>query len=236
MEQTDIWSINPSTSATFLRAATDVTGGAFPRALVLKANTLVPGSPPVLAKDGAGYRLVFTSEAGTAGDTGITFTINGAVVGALDGHSASTVNYPEVVAGAAAGAAVNSVYYYSRIDSIVISGAAAGTLTVGTTGSLALPRCRVKGFYIVGGAGAGSLKIDRHSWTTNLGSVTTVPPVHTSVTPGIAINVLDVTTPAGATLTQFLSLPGQGILTGQQPTDFAVVVDTAITDYTLFCG
>jgi len=229
MEQTDIWSINPSTSATFLRAATDVTGGAFPRALVLKANTLVPGSPPVLAKDGAGYRLVFTSEAGTAGDTGITFTINGAVVGALDGHSASTVNYPEVVTGAAAGAAVNSVYYYSRIDSIVISGAAAGTLTVGTTGSLALPRCRVKGFYIVGGAGAGSLKIDRHTWTTTPGATTTV-------TPGIAINVLDVTTPAGATLTQFLSLPGQGILTGQQPTDFAVVVATAITDYTLFCG
>ena len=226
MEQTDIWSINPSTSATFLRAATDVTGGAFPRALVLKANTLVPGSPPVLAKDGAGYRLVFTSG---GDDRGITFTINGSVVGALDANSASTVNYPEVVTGAAAGAAVNSVYYYSRIDSIVISGAAAGTLSVGTTGSLALPRCRVKGFYIVGGAGAGSLKIDRHTWTTTPGAPTTV-------TPGIAVNVLDITTPAGATLTQFLSLPGQGILTGQQPTDFSVVVDTAITDYTLFCG
>ena len=226
MEQTDIWSINPSTSATFLRDATTVTGGAFPRALVLKANTVVPGSPPILAKDGAGYRLVFTSG---GDDRGITFTINGSVVGALDANSASTVNYPEVVTGAAAGAAVNSVYYYSRIDSIVISGAAAGTLTVGTTGSLALPRCRVKGFYIVGGAGAGSLKIDRHTWTTTPGAPTTV-------TPGIAVNVLDITTPAGATLTQFLSLPGQGILTGQQPTDFSVVVDTAITDYTLFCG
>lgn len=232
MEQTDIWSINPSTSATFLRAATDVTGGAFPRALVLKANTVVPGSPPILAKDGAGYRLVFTSEGGTAGDTGITFTINGSVVGALDANSASTVNYPEVVTGHNAGTGVGfatSTYYYSRIDSIVISGAAAGTLSVGTTGSLALPRCRVKGFYIVGGAGAGSLKIDRHTWTTT-------PGVPTTVTPGIAINVLDISTPAGATLTQFLSLPGQGILTGQQPTDFAVVVDTAITDYTLFCG
>jgi len=225
MEQTDIWSINPSTSATFLRDATTVTGGAFPRALVLKANTVVPGSPPILAKDGAGYRLVFTSG---GDDRGITFTINGSVVGALDANSASTVNYPEVVTGGNAGA-VNSLYYYSRIDSIVISGAAAGTLSVGTTGSLALPRCRVKGFYIVGGAGAGSLKIDRHTWTTTPGATTTV-------TPGIAINVLDVTTPAGATLTQFLSLPGQGILTGQQPTDFAVVVDTAITDYTLFCG
>ena len=225
MEQTDIWSINPSTSATFLRDATTVTGGAFPRALILKANTVVPGSPPILAKDGAGYRLVFTSG---GDDRGITFTINGSVVGALDANSASTVNYPEVVTGGNAGA-VNSLYYYSRIDSIVISGAAAGTLSVGTTGSLALPRCRVKGFYIVGGAGAGSLKIDRHTWTTT-------PGVPTTVTPGIAINVLDISTPAGATLTQFLSLPGQGILTGQQPTDFAVVVDTAITDYTLFCG
>ena len=225
MEQTDIWSINPSTSDTFLRNATTVPAGGFPKALILKANTVVPGSPPILAKDGAGYRLVFTS---AGDDSGITFTINGSVVGALDANSASTVNYPEVITGGNAGA-VNSVYYYSRIDSIVISGAAAGTLSVGTTGSLALPRCRVKGFYIVGGAGAGSLKIDRHTWTTTPGATTTV-------TPGIAINVLDVTTPAGATLTQFLSLPGQGILTGQQPTDFAVVVDTAITDYTLFCG
>jgi len=219
MEQTDIWSINPSTSATFFKTAAVVTGGVFPRALTL-TNT-----NPVVAKEGAGYRLVFTS---AGNDSGITFTINGAVVGNLNPQGASSINYPEVITGGNAGA-VNSVYYYSRIDSIVISGAAAGTLSVGTTGSLALPRCRVKGFYIVGGAGAGSLKIDRHTQTTNPGTPTTV-------TPGIADNVLDVTTPAGATLTQFLSLPGQGILTGQQQDDFSVVVATAITDYTLFCG
>jgi hypothetical protein len=219
MEQTDIWSINPSTSATFFKTAAVVTGGVFPRALTL-TNT-----NPVVAKEGAGYRLVFTS---AGNDSGITFTINGAVVGNLNPQGASSINYPEVITGGNAGA-VNSVYYYSRIDSIVISGAAAGTLSVGTTGSLALPRCRVKGFYIVGGAGAGSLKIDRHTQTTNPGTPTTV-------TPGIADNVLDVTTPAGATLTQFLSLPGQGILTGQQQDDFGVVVATAITDYTLFCG
>ena len=219
MEQTDIWSINPSTSATFFKTAAVVTGGVFPRALTL-TNT-----DPVVAKEGAGYRLVFTS---AGNDSGITFTINGAVVGNLNPQGASSINYPEVITGGNAGA-VNSVYYYSRIDSIVISGAAAGTLSVGTTGSLALPRCRVKGFYIVGGAGAGSLKIDRHTHTVTPGTPTTV-------TPGIADNVLDVTTPAGATLTQFLSLPGQGILTGQQQNDFGVVVATAITDYTLFCG
>jgi hypothetical protein len=218
MEQTDIWSINPSTSATFFKTAATVTGGVFPRALTL-TNT-----NPVVAKEGAGYRLVFTS---AGNDSGITFTINGTVVGNLvDGPS--SVNYPEVITGGNAGA-VNSVYYYSRIDSIEISAAAAGTLSVGTTGSLALPRCRVKGFYVVGGAGAGSLKIDRHTHTVTAGTPTTV-------TPGIADNILDVTTPAGATLTQFLSLPGQGILTGQQQNDFSVVVATATTDYTLFCG
>jgi hypothetical protein len=219
MEQTDIWSINPSTSATFFKTAAVVTGGVFPRALTL-TNT-----NPVVAKEGAGYRLVFTS---AGNDSGITFTINGAVVGNLNPQGASSINYPEVITGGNAGA-VNSVYYYSRIDSIVISGAAAGTLSVGTTGSLALPRCRVKGFYIVGGAGAGSLKIDRHTHTVTPGAPTTV-------TPGIADNILDVTTPVGATLTQFLSLPGQGILTGQQHNDFGVVVDTGLTDYTLFCG
>ena len=218
MEQTDIWSINPSTSATFFKTAAVVTGGAFPRALTL-TNT-----DPVVAKEGAGYRLVFTSG---GDDRGITFTINGAVVGNLiDGPS--SVNYPEVVTGGNAGA-VNSVYYYSRIDSIVISGAAAGTVSVGTTGSLALPRCRVKGFYIVSAAGAGSLKIDRHTHTVTPGTPTTV-------TPGIAENILDITTPGGVTLTQFLSLPGQGILTGKQQNDFAVVVATTLTDFTLFCA
>jgi hypothetical protein len=209
MEQTDIWSINPSTSATFFKTAAVVTGGVFPRALTL-TNT-----DPVVAKEGAGYRLVFTS---AGNDSGITFTINGAVVG----------NLVEVITGGNAGA-VNSVYYYSRIDSIVISGAAAGTVSVGTTGDLALPRCRVKGFYIVSAAGAGSLKIDRHTHTVTPGTPTTV-------TPGIAENILDITTPGGVTLTQFLSLPGQGILTGKQQNDFSVVVATTLTDFTLFCA
>ena len=219
MEQTDIWSINPSTSATFFKTVGTVTGGVFPRALTL-TNT-----DPVVAKEGSGYRLVFTS---AGNDSGITFTINGTVVGNLvDGPSG--VNYPEVIVGGNAGA-VNSVYYYSRIDSIVISGASAGAgVSVGTVGSLALPRCRVKGFYIVSAAGAGSLKIDRHTHTVTPGTPTTV-------TAGIAENILDITTPGGVTLTQFLSLPGQGILTGKQQNDFAVVVATTLTDFTLFCA
>ena len=215
MEQTDIWSINPSTSATFFKTAAVVTGGAFPRALTL-TNT-----NPVVAKEGAGYKVIITS---AGNDSGITFTINGAIVGQLTQQGqVPNPNNPEVLAGGNAGA-VTSAYFYSRVDSIVISAAAAGTVSVGTTGDLALPRCRIKGFYILSAAGAGSLKVDRFSYTT-------------SAYPTVAVeSLLDITTPAGATLTQFLSLPGQGILTGQQQNDFAVVTLTTSTDYTLFCG
>ena len=214
MEQTDIWSINPSTSATFFKTAATVTGGAFPRALTL-TNT-----DPVVAKEGAGYQVIITSN---ADDSGITFTINGAIVGQLNSQGQVPMPaLPEVITGPDTTTAT-STYYYSRIDSIVISGAATGTVAVGTTGDLALPRCRIKGFYILSAAGAGSLKVDRFSYTT-------------SAYPTVAVeSLLDITTPAGATLTQFLSLPGQGILTGQQHNDFAVVtLDGA--DYSLFCG
>ena len=214
MEQTDIWSINPSTSATFFKTAATVTGGAFPRALTL-TNT-----DPVVAKEGAGYKVIITSN---ADDSGITFTINGAIVGQLaDQGQVPYPNNPEVITGPDTTTAT-STYFYSRIDSIVISGAATGTVAVGTTGDLALPRCRIKGFYVLSDAGAGSLKINRFSYTT-------------SAYPTVAVeSLLDITTPAGATLTQFLSLPGQGILTGQQHNDFAVVtLDGA--DYSLFCG
>ena len=212
MEQTDIWSINPSTSATFFKTAAVVTGGVFPRALTL-TNT-----DPVVAKEGAGYQITITS---AGNDSGITFTINGAVVGELNNKVPGPTPLPEVLAGGNAGA-VTSANFYSRIDSITISAAAAGTVAVGTTGNLALPRCRIKGFYVLCGAGAGSLKINRWSWAT-----------------GAAVDqgtILDITTPGGATLTQFLSLPGQGILTGQQVNDFAVATLAASTDYTLFCG
>jgi len=216
MEQTDIWSINPSTSATFFKTAATVTGGVYPRALILDNTN------PVVAKEGAGYKVIITSG---GNDSGITFTINGAIVGQLtEQGQVPNPNNPEVLTGPdGTPTTVTSTYFYSRVDSIVISGAAAGTVAVGTTGDLALPRCRIKGFYVLGDAGAGSLKINRFSYTT-------------SAYPTVAVeSLLDITTPAGATLTQFLSLPGQGILTGQQHNDFAVVtLDGA--DYSLFCG
>ena len=218
MEQTDIWSINPSTSTTQFLAATDVTGGVFPRAL-----SLVAGSTPTVAKEGAGYQLIFTC----VGAVTSTFTINGAVVGELNNKvpsaAATTAGVPEVIQGVTGGT-VTSAHYYSRIDSIVVSAAVGGatTIAIGTTGALALPRCRIKGFYIVGGGTAGSLKANIWSFATG-----------SAVDQG---NILDISTPAGATLTQFLSLPGQGILTGRQQNDYAVVTAAVLTDYTLFCG
>ena len=214
MEQTDIWSINPSTSATFFKTAATVTGGVYPQALVF-TNT-----NPVVAKEGAGYKVIITSG---GDDRTANFTINGAIVGQLtEQGQVPNPNNPEVLA-APNNNTVTSVYFYSRIDSITISQAAAGTVAVGTTGDLALPRCRIKGFYILGDAATGSLKVNRFSYTT-------------SAYPTVAVeSLLDISTPAGATLTQFLSLPGQGILTGQQQNDFAVVtLDGA--DYSLFCG
>ena len=222
MEQTDIWSINPSTSDTFFKTAATVTGGVYPRALTL-TNT-----DPVVSKEGAGYQIIITSG---GNDSGITFTINGAVVGELNNKvpsaAATTAGVPEVLTGPdGTPTTVTSAHYYSRIDSIVISGAAAGTVAVGTVGSLALPRCRIKGFYIIGGTGTGSLKANIWSYATG-----------TAVDTG---NILDISTPTGATLTQFLSLPGQGILTGKQQNDYTVVTDdegaAVLTDYTLFCG
>ena len=215
MEQTDIWSINPSTSDTFFKTAATVTGGVYPRALTL-TNT-----DPVVSKEGAGYQIIITSG---GNDSGITFTINGAVVGELN-DKVPAASTPEVLAGPdGTPTTVTSAHYYSRIDSIVVSAAVGGatTIAIGTTGALALPRCRIKGFYIVGGGTAGSLKANIWSFATG-----------SAVDQG---NILDISTPAGATLTQFLSLPGQGILTGRQQNDYAVVTAAVLTDYTLFCG
>jgi hypothetical protein len=111
-----------------------------------------------------------------------------------------------------------STNYWASDISIVASGASAGDVSIGTTGDVALPRTRVKGFYIVCGATAGSLKVNINGLTTGNNTV------------------FDVSTPAGATLVQDLLLAGNGILTAKQNNDYAVVVPTNLTDYTLFCG
>ncbi len=197
--QGDIWAVNPSTSATFYRAAATITGAGD---VTLTTTDAGP--------NGIGYKIIITS---AGDDTGITFTISGTKVGDLTGH-APTV---EVLTGVS-GAAVTSTNYWASDISIVASGASAGDVSIGTTGDVALPRTRVKGFYIVCGATAGSLKVNINGLTTGNNTV------------------FDVSTPAGATLVQDLQLPGNGILTARQNNDYAVVVPTNLTDYTLFCG
>ena len=197
--QGDIWAVNPSTSATFYRAAAAIAGAGN---VTLTTTDAGP--------NGIGYKIIITS---AGDDTGITFTITGTKVGDLTGH-APTV---EVLTGVS-GDAVTSTNYWASDISIVASGASAGDVSIGTTGDVALPRTRVKGFYIVCGATAGSLKVNINGLTTGNNTV------------------FDVSTPAGATLVQDLLLAGNGILTARQNNDYAVVVPTNLTDYTLFCG
>ena len=193
----DIWAVTPSTSATYYKAAASIAGAG---ALTLLTQDAGP--------NGVGYKVRFTS---AGDDQGITFTIVGIKVGDLTGKFTT-----EVVTGANASTA-DSTNFYAYIESITASGASAGNVSIGTTGSLALPRTRVKGFYYVASGSAGSLKINLNSPT--------------------GAELLKISTPATATGTQDMMLPGMGILTTRSNnTDFAILTVTNVTDVTLFCG
>ena len=193
-----IWAINPSTSTTRYRAAAAVgTAGA----LTLLTQDAGP--------NGVGYKVAITSD---GDDLANTFTIVGIKVGDLSGKfTTETVTGPDT-------ATVTSTNFYAFIESISISGTSANDISLGTSGDLALPRTRVKAFYVVCGSSTGSLKININGLTTGNNTI------------------FDIATPAGVTITQDLILPGAGILTARQTTDYSVVVPTNLTDYTLFCG
>jgi hypothetical protein len=158
---------------------------------------------------GTGYKLLFTS---AGNDAGITFTITGIKVGDLTGAYTT-----EVVTGANASTA-SSTNFYTYVDSIVASGASAGNVSIGTTGSLALPRTRIKSLYYVGTANAGAIKVNVNSASGPL--------------------LLQIDTPAGAgSFSDSVTIPNEGILTTRSSkTDFAVVTLTEITNITVFCG
>ena len=197
--QGDIWAVNPSVSATFYRAADSIAGAGN---VTLTTTDAGP--------NGVGYKILITS---AGDDTGITFTVTGTKVGNLTSH----VPAVEVITGANATTAASTNYWASDI-SIVASGASAGDVSIGTTGNLALPRTRIKAFYVLCSASAGSLKVNINDLTTGNNTI------------------FDISTPAGATIVQDLILPGNGILSARQNNDYAVVVPTNLTDYTLFCG
>jgi hypothetical protein len=193
----DIWAVTPSTSATYYRAAASIAGAG---ALTLLTQDAGP--------NGIGYKVRFTS----AGDNrGITFTIVGIKVGDLTGKFTT-----EVVTGANASTA-DSTNFFAYIESITASGASAGNVSIGTTGSIALPRTRLKGFYYLASGTAGSIKLNLNSTS--------------------GAELLNLSTPASSTGTQDMFLPGMGILTTRSNnTDFSILTVTNVTDVTLFCG
>ena len=193
----DIWAVTPSTSATYYRAAASIAGAG---ALTLLTQDAGP--------NGVGYKVRFTS---AGDDRGITFTIVGIKVGDLTGKFTT-----EVVTGANASTA-DSTNFYAYIESITASGASAGNVSIGTTGSIALPRTRLKGFYYLASGTAGSIKLNLNSTS--------------------GAELLNLSTPASATGTQDMFLPGQGLLTTRSNnTVFAILTVTNVTDVTLFCG
>jgi len=195
--QYDVWAVTPATDDALYRANASIAGAG---ALSLLANTVGP--------NGYGYKVVITS---AGNDSGITFTIRGLRVGDLTNTVVS-----EVVTGANATTATSS-NYYARVDSITASGASAGNVKIGTTGSLALPRTRIKGLYYVGTASAGSISFNVNGLSSQL--------------------ILQVNTPASAIAVNSLYMAAEGILTTRSsPQDFTVVTLTNVTFATIICG
>ena len=189
----DTWAVSPAAAdATFFRAAATIAGaGAL---TLLKTDTSV---------NTCGYKLIITAASTAAART---FTIVGTVVGQPKG----TVT--EVIAGPATN--VLTTNYWVSITSISCDAAFASNISIGISGSLALPRCRIKSVYAVGAAAAGSVSVAM------------------AVSGKVIVN-LD--TPASVAAVCWLQ-------TGDIPVyaavaqDFGVVTLTQVTKTTLICG
>lgn len=195
--QYDVWAVTPATDDAYYRANASIAGAG---AVSLLANTVGP--------NGYGYKVVITS---AGDDTGITFTLTGIRVGDLTNTVVS-----ETLTGANASTATSN-NFYARLDSVTASGASAGNVKIGTTGSLALPRTRIKGLYFVGTATAGSIKFNVNGLASQL--------------------ILQINTPASATQTSSLYMAAEGILTTRSTAqDYCVVTLTNVTFTTIICG
>jgi hypothetical protein len=195
--QYDIWAINSAPDDDILRTNASIAAAG---ALTLLTTSVSPY--------GTGYKIGITS---AGNDAGITFTIVGIKVGDLTG-----ANTTEVVTGANVGVAT-SANFYTVVSRITASGASAGNVKIGSVGSLALPRTRIKGLYYVATATAGSIKFNLNSSSGSL--------------------LLQVDTPTGTAFSDSIIIPGEGILTTRSNrTDFAVMTLSEITSVTVFCG
>ena len=124
----------------------------------------------------------------------------------------------EVVTGASAGTASSS-NFYTVVTSVVASGASAGNVSIGTTGSLAFGRTRIKSVYYVVAGSAGSLKFNLNSVSGTL--------------------LLQVDTPASSSsFADSVTIPDEGILTqrSNSSSDFTILTLSNITNVTVFCG
>lgn len=195
MAEVSVWAVTPATSATAISVAATAAGAGN---LTLVTNTV--------GYNGTGYKLLAT----TAGNSSNrTITITGRKVGDT-ATSTETMTLPNT-------STLASTNYWGYVDSIAISGASTGNVSIGTTGDLALPRTRVRGVYFVAGASAGTIKVAANSTTGTL--------------------LLQINTPAGATLTDNVILPSGGVLTAKGTgADFAVVTLTNTAFATLICG
>ena len=106
-----------------------------------------------------------------------------------------------------------------HVSNISVSGASAGNVSIGTTGSLAFGRTRIKSVYYVGAGSAGSLKFNLNSTSGTL--------------------LLQIDTPtSAASFADSVTIPDEGILTqrSNSSSDFAILTLTNITNATVFCG
>lgn len=141
-------------------------------------------------------------------DSGTTYTIVGIPVG-----STTTTT----VTQAGGNPTSTGTVYWQQITSISADQAATGNISIGFAAGLALPRTRIKSVYYVGAASAGSVAVTMNSTSGQ--------------------TILNIDTPASATMAQNILLPGHGVLVARgSPTDFGVVTLTQVTKATLFCG
>jgi hypothetical protein len=143
---------------------------------------------------------------GGSNESGKTFTIVGKTV--------AGVTVTETVTGPNANT-VYSTNYFAFVSSVSVSAATTGAITVGYGGALALPPTRIKGLYYLASGAAGTIVITRNSDSQIL---------------------LEIDTPALATVVNSLYMAAEGIRTAYSNNDFAIVTPTDVTAVTLICG
>lgn len=143
----------------------------------------------------------------TLNNTGATYTVVGNTVGQPNGQVTEVVNVPT-------GTTASSTNYFANVTSITASTALAGAQSVGITGSLALPRCRMRGLSVVGAAAAGSVVVTMNT----SGKV-----------------ILNIDTPASVAFSSYVDLD-QILVAAANANDFGVVTLTQVTKCTFICG